>query len=40
MSRTPAPATAESGNFHGGHWWLLPDERVDVPRDAYATAGI
>jgi CubicO group peptidase (beta-lactamase class C family) len=37
--RTPAPATAESGNFYGGQWWLVPDERTDVPRDAYATAG-
>jgi CubicO group peptidase (beta-lactamase class C family) len=37
--RTPAPATAERGNFYGGQWWLLPDDRTDVPKDAYSTAG-
>jgi CubicO group peptidase (beta-lactamase class C family) len=37
--RTPAPATAESGNFYGGQWWLVPDSRTDVPEDAYSTAG-
>ena len=37
--RTPAPATAESGNFYGGQWWLVPDDRTDVPSDAYSTAG-
>ena len=37
--RTPAPATAETGNFYGGQWWLVPDDRVDVPKNAYATAG-
>ncbi|NOX70602.1 MAG: serine hydrolase [Gammaproteobacteria bacterium] len=37
--RTPAPATAKSGNFYGGQWWLVPDNRTDVPKDAYATAG-
>jgi CubicO group peptidase (beta-lactamase class C family) len=37
--RTPAPATAQSGNFYGGQWWLVPDDRQDVPKDAYATAG-
>ena len=37
--RTPAPATAERGNFYGGQWWLVPDERKDVPKSAYATAG-
>ena len=37
--RTPAPATAESGNFYGGQWWLPPDDAVDVPQDAYSTAG-
>jgi len=37
--RTPAPATAETGNFYGGQWWLVPDDRDDVPTDAYATAG-
>ena len=37
--RTPAPATAQSGNFYGGQWWLVPDDRHDVPKDAYSTAG-
>lgn len=37
--RTPAPATTASGSFYGGQWWLVPDERNDVPPDAYATAG-
>ena len=37
--RTPAPSTADSGNFYGGQWWLVPDDRQDVPADSYATAG-
>jgi CubicO group peptidase (beta-lactamase class C family) len=37
--RTPAPATAESGNFYGGQWWLVPDDRTDVPKNAYSTSG-
>ncbi len=37
--RTPAPATVEQGNFYGGQWWLVPDDRTDVPRDSYSTAG-
>ncbi len=37
--RTPAPATADRGNFYGGQWWLVPDDRNDVPKDAYSTAG-
>ncbi|MFK7886314.1 MAG: serine hydrolase domain-containing protein, partial [Gammaproteobacteria bacterium] len=37
--RTPAPSTAQRGNFYGGQFWLVPDERKDVPKDAYATAG-
>lgn len=37
--RTPAPSTAETGNFYGGQWWLVPDNRTDVPKDAYSTAG-
>ena len=39
FTRTPAPSTAERGNFYGGQWWLVPDDRTDVPRDAYSTAG-
>ncbi len=37
--RSPAPATRATGNQYGGHWWLVPDDRSDVPNDAYATAG-
>ncbi len=37
--RTPAPATAERGNQYGAHWWLVPDDRNDVPKDAYSTSG-
>jgi CubicO group peptidase (beta-lactamase class C family) len=37
--RTPAPATAKRGNFYGGQWWLVPDDRGDVPKSAYSTAG-
>ena len=37
--RTPAPSTAGRGNFYGGQWWLVPDDRTDVPHDAYSTAG-
>jgi CubicO group peptidase (beta-lactamase class C family) len=37
--RTPAPATAATGRDYGGQWWLVPDDRHDVPQDAYATAG-
>ena len=39
FARTPAPATADRGNFYGGQWWLVPDNRTDVPTDAYSTAG-
>lgn len=37
--RTPAPATADRGNHYGGQWWLVPDDRTDVPKDAYSTSG-
>jgi CubicO group peptidase (beta-lactamase class C family) len=37
--RTPAPASAVRGNDYGGQFWLVPDDRNDVPKDAYATAG-
>ena len=36
---TPAPSTADRGNFYGGQWWLVPDDRTDVPANAYSTAG-
>jgi len=35
----PALSTAERGNFYGGQWWLVPDDRTDVPSSAYSTAG-
>jgi CubicO group peptidase (beta-lactamase class C family) len=37
--RTPAPSTKDRGNMYGGQWWLVPDERADVPKDAYSSAG-
>lgn len=38
--RTPAPSTADRGNFYGGQFWLVPDDRKgEVPADAYSTAG-
>ncbi len=37
--RTPAPSTAETGNQYGGHFWLVPDDRTDVPANAYAMSG-
>lgn len=37
--RTPAPSLTDRGNFYGGQWWLVPDDRTDVPNDAYSTAG-
>jgi CubicO group peptidase (beta-lactamase class C family) len=37
--RTPAPATAETGNQYGGQFWLVPDDVDYVPKDAYSTAG-
>ncbi len=39
FTRTPAPATASTGNQYGGQWWLVPDNRNDVPKNAYSTAG-
>lgn len=37
--RTPAPSTSDRGRAYGGQWWLVPDNRTDVPADAYSTAG-
>jgi len=37
--REPAPATLTQGRFYGGQWWLVPDDRKDVPQGAYAAAG-
>ncbi|WP_428097796.1 serine hydrolase domain-containing protein [Candidatus Rariloculus sp.] len=37
--RTPAPSLTDSGNYYGGQFWLVPDDRTDVPKDAYATVG-
>jgi CubicO group peptidase (beta-lactamase class C family) len=36
---TPAPATAEIGKMYGGQFWLVPEDRTDVPKNAYSTAG-
>jgi len=36
---TPAPSTADIGNFYGAQWWLVPDDRKDVPKTAYRTSG-
>jgi len=36
--RTPAPSTAPE-NQYGGHFWLVPDRRTDLPQDAYSTNG-
>ena len=37
--RTPAPATVGRGSHYGGQWWLVPENRNDVPKDAYSTSG-
>ncbi len=37
--RTPAPATAGRGRMYGGQFWLVPDDRNDVPASAYSTSG-
>lgn len=37
--RTPAPASASRGNDYGGQFWLVPDDRDDVPKNAYSTSG-
>jgi len=37
--RTPAPSTRQIGRFYGGTFWLVPDDRTDVPQDAYTTNG-
>lgn len=37
--RAPAPASARRGNDYGGQFWLVPDDRDDVPKGAYSTAG-
>jgi CubicO group peptidase (beta-lactamase class C family) len=39
FERTPAPATADMGRMYGGQFWLVPDDRDDVPKSAYSTAG-
>jgi len=37
--RRPAESTSERGNFYGAQWWLVPDDRTDIPKDCYSTAG-
>ena len=36
---TPAPASAVNKNNYGGQFWLVPDDRNDVPKNAFATSG-
>jgi CubicO group peptidase (beta-lactamase class C family) len=37
--RTPAPASAAIDNAYGGHFWLVPSTRTDVPASAFSTSG-
>lgn len=39
FSRTPAPATVGRGSQYGGQFWLVPEGRDDVPKDAFSTNG-
>lgn len=39
FERTPAPASVPLGSMYGGQFWLVPDDRNDVPKTAYTTAG-
>ena len=39
FTRTPAPATVGKGGQYGGQWWLVPEGRNDVPKDAASTNG-
>ena len=32
-------STSDRGRRYGGQFWLVPDDRDDVPRTAYSTAG-
>ena len=36
---TPAPASAVNDNNYGGQFWLVPDDRKDVPKSAFSTSG-
>ena len=37
--RTPATSTASRGHDYGGQFWLVSDDRTDVPKSAYMAAG-
>lgn len=37
--RRPAKSTSKLGNTYGGQFWLVPDNRKDLPQDAYSTSG-
>jgi CubicO group peptidase (beta-lactamase class C family) len=37
--RTPAPASGVIAHSYGAQWWLVPDSRSDVPKDAFTTSG-
>ena len=32
-------STKELGYNYGGQFWLVPDNRTDLPQDAYSTSG-
>jgi len=32
-------STKAIGNTYGGQFWLVPDNRRDLPQDAYSTSG-
>ena len=36
---TLAPASEPNGNNYGGQFWLVPDDRNDVPKSAFSTSG-
>jgi CubicO group peptidase (beta-lactamase class C family) len=37
--RRPAMSTKTIGHTYGGQFWLVPDNRTDLPQDAYSTSG-
>jgi CubicO group peptidase (beta-lactamase class C family) len=37
--RTPAPSTVSRGGHYGAQFWLVPDNRTDVPKDGFAMVG-
>jgi len=39
FARTSAPSPRDTGRQYGGQFWLVPDDRTDLPQDTYSTAG-